>query len=72
MYFFYLNLHTYFVEDKHAIKFANADLASHDPVSTSTINAWHADVLTIESLLLHLDVSNLNSAIYKREIYKIK
>lgn len=54
------------------MKLANADLTSHNPVSTSTITAWHADVLTIESLLLHLDESNLNSAICKRKLYKNK
>lgn len=48
---------------------ANADLISNNPVSPSTTNAWHADVLTIESSLLHLDESNLNSDIYKKETY---
>lgn len=60
---------TYFEEDKHAMNVANADLTSHNPVSPSTNNAWHADVLTIESSLLHLVESNLNSDIYKKEIY---
>lgn len=48
---------------------ANANLRSHNPVSASTTNAWHADVLTIESSLLHLDESNLNSDICKKEIH---
>jgi len=53
---------------------ANADLTSHNPVSTSTTSAWHADVLTMESSLLHFDESNLNSDIYigkhvKKELY---
>jgi len=48
---------------------ANADLTSHNPVSPSTNNAWHADILTIESSLLHLVESNLNSDIYKKEKY---
>jgi len=58
---------TYFKEDRHAMNVANADLTSHNPVSPSTTNAWHADVLTIESSLLHLVKSNLNSDICKKE-----
>lgn len=51
---------------------ANADLTSHSPVSPSTTNAWHADVLTVESSLLHLDESNLNSDIYKKRNVHMK
>lgn len=59
---------TYFEE--HILKkVAIADLEAYNPASINMINAWQAEVLTIESSLLHFKVSVWNSGIYKK-IYK--